>query len=257
MGYFDDTARLAQGLASSVPTRRYCQLWTKERTLFAWGVATRARIRPRVVLAWMAVESGGDPVAPQGARFNFLQIKGTGSEGSTPGGFAIYGSVNEAVTATVARIRSEPGLKNTRGKSAEQVMRTIASTWDDGPGVSRWDGDEAGYLARLRKSYQCIPDGSVRELAKEIASYPDTVIGEVGDAGVDISDPVDRVAHMISEALKGVMKEAWPLLLKGAVASFGLALVGYGVAQLAGSGRAAEHVKQATSTAGTVGSAAT
>jgi hypothetical protein len=101
------------------------------QSTFAADIAKATGLDYRVLFAWAGEESA---YGPHGTGFyNFLNIKGTGSAGKSPGGFARYGTLTEAEQAT-ERVLAQPnmrGIMDTAFKPAGQEIAAIqASPWD-------------------------------------------------------------------------------------------------------------------------------
>ena len=239
---------------------RFCQQWNLDKGTFVLWTSAKTKIHPRIVLAWIAVESGGEP---QLRGHNYLQIKGEGDMGRDSRGFAVYSSPLEAAKRAALRINQEPGIRQSIGKGPERVMKAIAETWDDGPGVTR-PGEIDGYFDRLKSKFYCIDKRQVKEGgflgvmdpggqtgAEDPA--PNNALGTIGNTVKEIADtPLEWIEAGVAKFLD----ELWPVLLKTALAGTGLALIGYGIVKATGSGTAAEHVKSGANPAAAAAQAA-
>jgi hypothetical protein len=231
---------------------RFCQQWTPSKALFAglvWAgtFEAGAPLHPRILLAWMAKESGG---ATGEVYNNYLQIKGVGDRGSTSDGFAKYSSEMKAAAAAIHRIKQEEVILKQVGNGPENVMRAITRTWDDGPGVTVGKPNEK-YLRDLKQKFDCIDRAEAVGMIEESEGQRyDAIIETLGLGGTGFS-PADGMAAAIGyvgDAINNAVRGLWPLLLKGAGVSLGLGLIGLAVASLARSSTAGEHAKQAAST---------
>lgn len=231
----------------------YCQQWDVQKGTFVAHVM-RVLPRPHVILAWIAVESGGSALSPRGADFNFLQIKDKGSKGQTDEGFAIYANATEAAKAARRRIRNEPGIMRARKKSVDELLRAIANAWNDASGITVGKVPE-GYYNALKEKYDCIKSEDIiaggflgiragfGDEGKVNVDTPDEVRAALEFA----KDPADKIGGWVGDLLEGL----WPILLKTALAGTGLALIVYGVKGLFGSTAAESTAKVAPVAAGT------
>lgn len=262
-------------------SEKYCQQWTLQRGTFAAWVSARSGVHPRIVLAWMAVESGGDPIAPRGARHNYLQIKERGDAGQTAEGFAIYSTPLAAANAAVRRIKAEKNIGRAIGKGAPTVMHAIADTWDDGPGVTV-GGTNQSYYNRLKAKFDCISKQDVidggfvgiragigdeqltdRELTERLGNVAESMkkdgpLSAAGQLAKEAAGAAGEKAagSRLADALGGFADDLWPVLLKSAMAATGLALIGFGLVKATGAGaKAREAATKATPVAAGVASA--
>lgn len=231
---------------------KYCQQWTTDRGTFALLVSQKTGIHPRIMLAWMAVESGGDPIAPRGAKHNYLMIKEPGFNGArTSEGFAIYRTALGAARAAARRIQKEPGIRKALGKGPDVVMKAIARTWDDGPGVTTGPVP-TGYYNRLKERFNCIDKEDVKVGGFLGVNVFESGPGDGAGAIRAVGNVAGNLLPDIPGWVSGLLAGLWPVLLKTAVAGTGLALIGYGVSNLAKSGSAGEHVTKAAPVAAAV-----
>ncbi len=252
----------------------YCQQWSVEKGTFVLEVM-KVIPRPHMLLAWIAVESGGSALSPGGADFNFLQIKGRGSRGQTASGFAIYRDAREAGKAARRRIRNEPGIMRARTKDRDALFTAIANAWNDGPGVTVGAAPQS-YVAALHEKYNCISSKDVvaggflgvrvtagggegtGPGAERIASIvrggaEEGPLGALSAAaGAAIGAGADLVGDKLGWSEK-LAQALWPVLLKLALAGTGLALITYGVKGLFGSTAATTTEKVAPVAAGVAG----
>lgn len=234
-----------------MPTElRYGQQWTDAKARFAWTIAQATPINNRVILAWMAVESGGATDHPAGARYNYLQLMGEGGE------LMSFPSPLVAAVATLNAIRARDSIiRSARGaKSVPAQMKAIAQTWrwgSDNPQTIEGNPKAREYLANLRQKAAAISDEELREFnLRRRASR-----GLEAVAGLDVSHDLtaaanlpayaaDKAAEIATKWVRDLLEGAWPVLLQAALATTGLALMGYGLKKMAGAG-AAEHATQA------------
>lgn len=108
-------------------------------------------------------------------------------------------------------------------------------------------------LKIARQAAQTLEAGFDPDRLGVVEDVPLVPLGELGGLPGKI---VEAVANIAFSLLGKLLKDLWPVLLKAAAATTGLALIGYGVTQLAKSPSAGEHVKQASSTAATAAGAA-
>lgn len=246
---------------------RFCQQWDINKGTFVVDLMTRTGLHPRILLAWVAVESGGDPIAPRGARYNYLQIKERGDLGQTREGFAIYSSPNVAAKAAARRIKNEPGILKSIGHGSDAVMRAIAKAWDDGPGVARGPVPQ-GYLNTFKAKFNCITHKSVVEghflgiragFGDEQLHDPNLTerLGRVTKKMKE-DGPIAAAVQLGKEATGATVdkvfssdwaEDAVKVLLTGALAGTGLALFGYGLVKAFGSTGAGETAKHVASPA--------
>lgn len=229
----------------------FCQQWSLIKGTFAVNVAP-GRVNMRVLLAWMAVESGGSATAPRGAKYNFLQIKETGKGGQTSEGFAIYSNVLEAAAAARKRIDQEPAILRARGRGPDAQMRAIARAWPRGPGQALGTPAES-YLASLQEKFKCISPKSILEGGllgvRDPGGFHEGRQGRVTDALAGTirtgADPLGALGGWVGDLIRGL----GPVLLNFALSTTALALIGFGIWQLVKSSPAAEGAKQAASIA--------
>jgi hypothetical protein len=233
--------------------RKFCQQWTSYKNTFAAMLWARTRLNLRVILAWMAVESGGAGDRPNGARFNYLQIKGTGQAGSS-NGFKVYEDQFDAARDAIANIKARPEILRAVGRGPEAQLEAIARAWPRGPGQATRVPVHS-YRQALEEKFNCISVDQINdyfdltnpELRKErqeaLARMSETFGREPRQSIEDrITGALGNAVGALGENVAGAL---WPVLLKSSLAATGLALIGYGVVRLAGSGKPAEHVKQA------------
>lgn len=235
-------------------TEWFCQQWSPDKGTFVAMTSTRSGIHPRIMLAWVAVETGGLRTAPG---HNYLQIKGTGDRGSR-GGFAMYSSARKAAKAAAGRIRQEPGIGAAIGKGPMTLMKAIANAWNDGPGVTVGSVPQEYYSALVQK-FQCIERDEVKKsgflgIAIGAKGEDDALLewDELSDVGEAAQEGAERVRDAAFGWVGDLLEGVWPVLLKGALASTGLALIAYGVVKTTGSSGAGSHTKEAVGTSASV-----
>lgn len=228
----------------------FCQQWSPAKTEFAWALWARERINMRVLLAWMAVESGGARQAAS-VGYNFLQVF-SGDQARR------FNTNHDAYRATVFAIRERPEILHARGRGPAAQMDAITRAWARGPGNAatvhelKNNPGLKGYRQRLQDRFDCI-DPTLIQFVFHVGTDEQKRSRDIANrATSEELNPVEKAGQFISDAISGIADDIWPVLLKAALATTGLALIGYGVKQLVGSNSAAEHTQQATSTAGAV-----
>lgn len=229
-------------------TVKYCQQWTVEKGAFVATVWALTRLNLRVLLAWMARESGGEQNHPNGAAFNFLQIKGEDHYGGSVNGFKAYRNVYDAARDAANNIKARQVIANSAGKGPAAQMDAIARAWPHGPGQAAAKPQQP-YRSVLQRRFDCIDPKEIRQEWENAGGYDKGLA--IGNRLSDLGQPgiLDKVGAALDERTSALIDAAWPILLKTALAGTGLALIGYGIVKATGSGSAAETVKQVAPTA--------
>ncbi len=181
---------------------------------FANAVAAQTGLDPRVVIAWGEIETGG-----QANSHNWLNLRpypGDPYSGVSSGNFEQFNSVQDAITASVRRIKQPfaAPIVASAGKPPAQEIAAIASTgWDAG----HYGG--AGGPNLLREFNSLYPNAATGPAQKTPAS------GVGAPTGVDIPNPIAPITdafHSIEGALTFLTSWRFAEVLGG----FALLLVG-------------------------------
>lgn len=219
------------------------QKWTFMKNQFLLMLWAKTRLNLRVLVAWMAVESGGSGNKPSGADFNFLQVKGTGQAG-TSNGFKKYRNVYDAARDAIANIKARPEIGASVGKGPIAQMRAISRAWARGAGNAAALDEVSGYYNKMLDAYHRVDEKALREGWQ--LDDPERIQAQIA-AGKSAADTygrppkpgiADQVTGAITGAFGNIAEALWPVLLKTALAGTGLALIGYGLKGLFGSSTA-------------------
>lgn len=178
---------------------------------FVTGVSTQTGIDPRVIIAWDQQEGA---YAPGGTgHFNYLNLRpypGDPYTSVSGGGFEQFGTVQDAITATVRRIKMPfaAPIEQAAAQHAtpRQEIAAIASTgWDAG----HYGG--TGGLSLQRTFAGLFPNGLDDQYespgaASAVAATVGT--GSAADAGSVDAGSVGRAAGKVADAVAAPVKLA-------------------------------------------------
>lgn len=109
---------------------------------FVQGVSTQVGLDPRVLIAWVEQEGALAPGGTGGHNYlNLRPYQGDPYSSVSSGGFEQFASVNDAITATVRRLRqpfAAPIVSSAQRSPAQEIAAIASTGWDashyGGPG---------------------------------------------------------------------------------------------------------------------------
>lgn len=175
---------------------------------FVTQVSQQTGLDPRVIIAWVKAEGAYAPGGTGG--FNYLNLRPASGDvysSVSPGGFEQFSNVQQAVTATVRRLRMPfaSGILATRGKSPGETINAIAASgWDaghyGGPGGPKLVSDFTSLFssAALGSSYQS------PATARAVATEAGTSASDIGSADLGtVGSAASGAAGAVTGALTG------------------------------------------------------
>src|SRR5438552_3986259 len=109
---------------------------TSDEARFVSGVSAQTGLDPRVVVAWEHAEGDYAPGGTGGHNYlNLRPYPGDPYSSVSGGGFDQFGSVEDAIRATVRRINQPfaAGIRGSVGRPpASEIGAIAASAWDSG-----------------------------------------------------------------------------------------------------------------------------
>jgi len=185
------------------PSNRPSGLTDTPQITFVDAVAKQTGLDPRVVYAWTAAEgayaSGGT------GGYDFLNLRpdaasDVGVASVSPGGFDRFGTLQAAISSTVARIKQPflqqhlaPVLK-AGGSPAEQIAAIAASGWDSGHYTDAKGVVGGKLIADFTSQYGSAALGSASSTPLPTSGAGDTT----GQQGISIPNPFDWVGSLTS-----------------------------------------------------------